>query len=95
MCSSVIYWCNNLEALSFTCVPDQQFHFLSTDLNCLDFKIHSNCGNVAAWECIVCKTQQQTDLAHTAVTNDEQIGKVVVVPCHGQERWEHGGKEVK
>lgn len=30
-----------------------------------------------------------------ATASGEQLEKVVVVLCHGQEWWEHGGKEVK
>lgn len=42
-------WCNGPEAFLASCVPDLEFHLLSIDLNCPDFKIHSNGGNVAAW----------------------------------------------
>lgn len=49
MCSSVIRWRNSPEAFLASCVPDLEFHLLSIDLNCSDFKIHSNGGNVAAW----------------------------------------------
>lgn len=42
-------WCNSPEAFLASCVPDLEFHLLSIDLNCSDFKIHSNGGNVAAW----------------------------------------------
>ena len=65
----VIGCCNCVETFLTGCVPNLQFDFLSSQFNCLDFKVNANGRNKSGVKGVITESEQNTGLANSGVTN--------------------------
>ena len=53
MGTSIVAGSNSLEPILTGCVPNLKFDYLSINIDCLDFEVHSDCGHEIVMEVIV------------------------------------------
>jgi hypothetical protein len=75
--TSVVAARDGAKSLLSSSVPNLQFDCLALQLNCADLKIHSNGANVRLCVGVVRKTQQQARLAHSRVSDQQQLEQII------------------
>jgi len=84
MCTSVVGRSNGPEALLSGCVPNLKLHSLAVELDGADFKVHADGGDVALGVGVIGKSEQQTRLSNTRISDKEELEEIVVF------RGDHG-----
>ena len=60
-------------------VPDLELDGLSIQLDCSDFEINTNGGDVGFGVSVVCESEEQTRFTDTGVSNKEQFEQIIAV----------------
>jgi hypothetical protein len=60
-------------------VPNLQLNCAFIDLKSAETEVHTDCCNVVLRETIVSESYQQARLAHTSVTDEDQLEKVIAI----------------
>jgi len=88
--SAVITGCNGSKSFLSCCVPNLQLDCLSLEFDGADFEVDSDGGDVALCVSVVGESKQKTRLAHTRITDQQQLEKVVIFWIDGRhlaENW--------
>jgi hypothetical protein len=83
MGSTVVRRSNGSESFLPRGIPDLQLDCFAIQLDGSDLKVNSNGGNVVRGVGIISKSQKQTRLSDSRVSNQQQLEKIVVFVIHG------------
>ena len=64
-----------------SCVPDLQFNLLAVDLNSFDHEVHTDGRSLARREHSLGKPPYKASLAHSGVTNQDNLQTNTVMLC--------------
>ena len=76
---AIVRGCNGSESFLSGGIPDLELDGLSIQLNCSDFEINTNGGDVGFGVSVVCESKEQTRFTDTGVSNKEQFEQIVAV----------------
>ena len=77
--SFVVCLCNRSKSLLSRSVPNLQLYRLIGNIYSFYPEVYPDGRHVGCWELVVRKSQEQTSFAHTTITDDDQLKKIIVL----------------